>query len=66
MSQIQTTLILIKYTQSDTIEKTVDKIVFYIKNKFAIDDDLKKNFEFFDFKVGNNIDTFIKYLLALE
>ena len=50
----------------DTIEKTVDKIVFYIKNKFAIDDDLKKNFEFFDFKVGNNIDTFIKYLLALE
>ena len=43
----------------DTIEKTVDKIVFYIKNKFAIDDDLKKNFEFFDFKVGNNIDSFL-------
>jgi CDP-glycerol glycerophosphotransferase (TagB/SpsB family) len=50
----------------NTIEETVDKIIFYIKNKFNIDDKLKKYFQFFDFKVGNNIDKFITYLSSLE
>ena len=50
----------------NTVEETVDKIIFYIKNKFNIDDKLKKYFQFFDFKVGNNIEKFINYLLSLE
>ena len=50
----------------NTIEETVDKIIFYIKNKFNIDDKLKKYFQFFDFKVGNNIGKFITYLSSLE
>ena len=50
----------------NTVEETVDKIIFYIKNKFNIDENLKKYFQFFDFKVGNNIGKFINYLSSLE
>ena len=50
----------------NTVDETVDKIIFYIKTKFKIDDKLKKYFQFFDFKAGNNIGKFINYLLSLE
>jgi hypothetical protein len=50
----------------NTVEETVKKIIYYIKNKFKIDDKLKKYFEYFNFKPGNNVDKFIHYLLSLK
>ena len=50
----------------NTVEETVQKIIYYIKNKFKIDDELKKYFEYFNFKPGNNVDEFINYLLKLQ
>ena len=44
-------------------KETVQKIIYYIKNKFKIDDELKKYFEYFNFKPGNNVDEFINSLL---
>ena len=50
----------------NTVEETVKKIIYYIKNRFKIDDNLKQYFDYFDLKPGNNVDNFIKYLLSLE
>ena len=50
----------------NSVEETVNKIIYYIKNKFEIDDNLKKYFKYFNFIKGNNIGKFIKYLLSLE
>ena len=49
----------------NNVEETVKKIIYYIQNKFKIDNDLKNYFDYFDFKPGNNIDKFIDYLLSL-
>ena len=49
-----------------TIEETVDKIVYYINNNFILDIKLKKLYDDFGFKVGNNINKFIKYLKNLK
>ena len=46
-------------------EETVDKIIYYIKNNFKVDETLKKYYKYFNFKKGNNIDKLIKYLLSL-
>ena len=50
----------------DTVQETVDKIIFYIRNNFKIDDKLKKFFDIFNFKVDNSISKFIKYLQWLQ
>ena len=51
----------------NNVEETVDKIIFYIKNKFAIDDELKKFFDYIGIKHdGSNIQKFIDYLIALK
>ena len=50
----------------ESVEETVEKIIYYIKKKFAIDDKLRKYFKYFNFIKGNNIDKFIKYLVSLE
>ena len=49
-----------------TAEETVDKIISYIDNNFALDEKLEKYFEIFDLKKGHNIDTFIDYLTNLN
>ena len=50
----------------NNVQETVDKIIFYIKNDFKIDDKLKEYFNIFDFKVDNNIGKFINYLEMLQ
>ena len=49
-----------------TVKETIDKMISYIDNDFAIDEKLKKYFEVFGIKKGNNIDTFIDYLTNLS
>ena len=49
----------------EDVDETVKKIIYYIKNKFEVDENLKKYFKYFDFKHGNNINKFINYLLSL-
>ena len=50
----------------NNVDETVDKIIFYIRNKFTLDNNLKNYFKYFDFKHDQNIDKFINYLLSLE
>ena len=45
------------------INDTVNKIIFYINNNFNLEPKLKKFYESFDFKMENNINKFIKYLI---
>ena len=50
----------------NNVEETVDKIIFYIKNKFTIDSELKKFFDYIGIKrEGSNIQKFIDYLTDL-
>ena len=50
----------------NNVEETVDKIIYYIKNKFQIDRELKKFFDYIGLKnEGSNIQKFIDYLTAL-
>ena len=50
----------------NNVEETVDKIIFYIKNKFVIDNELKKFFDYIGIKhEGSNIQKFIDYLVHL-
>ena len=50
----------------NTVEETVDKIIFYIKNNFKIDNKLSNFYKNFNFTVDNNIEKFITYLEKLE
>lgn len=50
----------------NNVEETVDKIIYYIRNKFIIDAELKKFFDFIGLKhEGSNIQKFIDYLVSL-
>ena len=49
----------------NNVKETVNKIIFYIQNKFNVDNKLKKYYKYFNFKKGNNIDKLIKYLISL-
>ena len=50
----------------NNVDETVDKIIYYIKNKFQIDRELKKFFDYIGLKnEGSNIQKFIDYLTAL-
>lgn len=50
----------------NTVEETVDKIIYYIKNKFQIDGELKKFFDYIGLKhEGSEIQKFIDYLTSL-
>ena len=52
-----------KYTN---INKTIDKILYYINNGFQLEKKLKKYYNSFSFKKGNNIKKFIDYLKSLK
>ena len=49
----------------NTVEETVNKMIYYINNDFALDFNLKKYYDTFGLKKGNNIDEFIEYLKKL-
>jgi CDP-glycerol glycerophosphotransferase (TagB/SpsB family) len=49
-----------------SVRETVDKMISYIENNFALDEKIVKYFELFGLKKGNNIDTFIDYLTNLK
>ena len=48
------------------IKETVNKIIYYINNKFKIEKNLQKFYDSFEFKSGNNINKFIIYLKRLK
>lgn len=45
------------------VKKTVNKIIFYIKNNFKLEKKLKKFYESFTFNCKNNTNKFINYLI---
>lgn len=48
------------------LNKTINKMIDYIKNNFTVDKRLQKLYDYFGFKVENSINNFIKYLEKLE
>ena len=48
------------------IDEAINKIIYYINNNFTIESNLEKFYDSFQFKSGNNIDTFIDYLKKLS
>ena len=48
------------------IEETVNKIIYYIHNKFHLEEKLEIFYDSFSFKKGNNIQEFVDYLKALK
>ena len=47
------------------INETVNKIIYYINNKYRLEKSLEEFYDSFCFKKGNNIDKFIEYLNLL-
>ena len=48
------------------VKDVINKIIYYIKNNFKLEKKLKNFYDTFGFKVGNNINKFIKYLKKLK
>ena len=48
------------------IKETVDKIIYYIHNKFHLEEKLEIFYDSFSFKKGNNIEKFVDYLKTLK
>ena len=48
------------------VNETVNKIIYYIHNKFQLENKLAKFYDSFSFKKGNNIGKFIEYLKSLK
>ena len=48
------------------INETVNKIIYYIHNKFKLEKRLEKFYDSFSFKKVNNINKFIEYLNLLK
>ena len=48
------------------IEETVNKIIYYIHNKFHLEKNIEIFYDSFSFKKGNNILKFIEYLKTLK
>jgi hypothetical protein len=46
--------------------ETVNKMIFYIQNNFALDDKLERFYQQFGFKMEKSIDKFIDYLVKLN
>ena len=49
-----------------TIEETIDRIIKYINNDYKLEPDLKKFYDSFNFKIENNTNEFIEYLINLD
>ena len=47
------------------INSAIDKMNYYISNKFQLDTKLKKFYDEFNFKTSNSINNFINYILKL-
>ena len=48
------------------LNNVVKKIIYYINNNFTLETKLKKFYDSFEFKIGNNINKFVKYLKKLK
>ena len=48
-----------------TVEKVINKIIYYINNNFELEQKLKKFYDSFEFKHENSINKFIEYLTNL-
>ena len=48
------------------INSVVNKIIYYIKNDFILDNSLKSFYNRFNLSGGNNINSFIKYLKNID
>ena len=48
-----------------TVEKVINKIIYYINNNFELEQKLKKFYDSFEFKHENSINKFIEYLKNL-
>lgn len=48
-----------------TVEKAINKIIYYINNNFELEQKLKKFYDSFEFKHENSINKFIEYLINL-
>ena len=48
------------------IKETIDKILFYIDNKFKLESKLEKFYDTFEFQNGNSINKFIDYIKLLK
>ena len=49
-----------------TLNETVDKVIYYIENKFTIEPELKEFYDSFHFKTQNNTNEFIDYLINMK
>ena len=50
----------------NTVEETIDKIIYYIENNYKLEPELKKFYDSFNFKTENNTNEFIDYLINLK
>ena len=66
---------LIEAMKNDTIQfenkafsvsETINKMIFYIQNNFALDEKLERFYQKFGFKMEKSIDKFIDYLVKLN
>ena len=66
---------LIKEMKNDKIKfknifhntkETINKILYYIKNDFKLEDGMKKFYKKFGFKYGNNTNEFVDYLINMK
>ena len=49
-----------------SINESIEKIIFYIKNNFALDENLERFYQSFGFKMDKQIGKFIDYLKKLN
>ena len=52
--------------KANTINETVDKIIYYINKDFKLEPELKQFYNEFNFTYGNNTKQFMDYLLHME
>ena len=49
-----------------SVYETINKMIFYIQNNFALDEKLERFYQKFGFKMEKSIDKFIDYLVKLN
>lgn len=46
----------------NTVEQVINKIIYYINNDFKLESNIKQFYDSFEFKCGNNTQSFIEYI----
>ena len=47
-------------------EQVINKIIYYIDNNFELESNIKDFYDSFEFKCGNNTQSFIDYIINLK